>query len=156
MRIISSSFYDLKEIETQLISPVPPERYLAHTLLGITIFLEAENQGIEGQLGVGWVIKNRMTKLKKTCHQIVLRRLQFSCWNDKEYALNRIKEGNQKIFDQCMWLADGILRNIFVDDITKNADHYFNFRIVRPIWYRKYPEKVTVDIKDHRFMKLIN
>ena len=124
-------------------------------LLTSTIVLEAAAEPISGQMAVANVIRNRVIRTGQTYHQVILRRLQFSCWNDLEWAEKRMHDESVKTLRQCVWIAIGILKGFIWYDSSNGADHYFNHNIVKPVWYAKNLDKVTARILNHTFMRLI-
>lgn len=122
-------------------------------LFGITLLLECSGEGILGQMAVANVIHNRVVRWKTTYHKVILQPKQFSCWNDLDWAMNRLVKENDKIFRQCLWVTKGILRGWVNEDVSRGADHYFAHDIVTPEWFDK--TKVTVKILRHTFLRLI-
>lgn len=97
--------------------------YIALTLIG-----EARGEPIEGIIGVGSVIRNRVhsshgLNFEKVC----LAPEQFSCWNEKDpnFPLlqrlgNDLDQGNpinDPFFRQCIFIASGI----FHEDLRDNT-----------------------------------
>lgn len=130
-----------------------PKKLSSEELLAITILLEAENQEVLGQIAVGCVIRNRMHKKKKSYAQIILQKLQFSCWNDPALAEKRVlAQPHGGMLAQCAWIAEGIISGALMADSSKGADHYFNPDLASPPWDN--PKKRTAMIKDHVFLNL--
>lgn len=129
-----------------------PEKLSAEELMALTVALEAEDQGVLGQIAVGCVIRTRCDKKKKRYPQIILQKAQFSCWNDRALAEMRVGKIPKEILAQCFWVAQGVLNGALEDDVVKNADHYYNPDLAHPSW--DDPKKRTVIIKDHVFLKL--
>ena len=126
-------------------------------MLAITIFLEASGEPIEGQVAVGCVIKNRCVKhTKNDLHSTILALKQFSCWNDPTRGISLYRDlsslsvRDRKIFSQCFWVASGVLCGEILDNVG-GADHYYAWRLVRPLWAMKM--KKTRTIQNHVFYK---
>jgi len=132
-----------------------PSKLSEETLLTSTIVLEAAAEPISGQLAVANVMRNRVARTGQSYHQVILRRKQFSCWNDLKWAEERMHNESVNMLRQCAWIAIGILKELIQYDSSNGADHYFNHNIVKPVWYVKNPEKVTARIFNHTFMRLI-
>ena len=92
-----------------------------------TLIGEARNQPIEGIIGVGFVIDNRMRASNKSYKDICLAPLQFSCWNsnDPNYGLitnllSKLDTGEQIYehhYRQCIAVADCIINGDFIDNV---------------------------------------
>lgn len=119
-------------------------------ILGLTIIGEARGEKIEGQVGVGNVIRNRLQSnpIKyKSYHDVCLEPKQFSCWNKNdpnyEYLLGlagRIINNQERQFNkylqQCMFVAQGIHEDLLLDN-TGKCKFYMTinlFRTNRPGW----------------------
>jgi spore germination cell wall hydrolase CwlJ-like protein len=98
-------------------------------LMAKTIFGEARGEPLDGQAGVGWVIRNRAehfgwwgVDIKSVC----LKRLQFSCWNENDPNSAVIKAANldQPMLLQCMGVAALVLSGAALDP-TGGATSYF-------------------------------
>jgi spore germination cell wall hydrolase CwlJ-like protein len=123
-----------------------------------TIFGEARNQSIEGQVAIMWVIRHRAERryggevgsVAKAC----LAPLQFSCWDKDDPNRALLDRMGPEKLSQQISLATGVLSGITADP-TDGADHYFT--IVAPIWAERWPPdwaetmRHMVDIGDHTF-----
>src|SRR5690606_17406987 len=110
-------------------------------ILALTIYGEARNQTILGQVAVGCVIRNRLKKISSyeaSYKKVCLKPKQFSCWNEgdpnrskleelaeKIYLVQEIKD---KLFEQCLFVARGIYSDVILD-VTKKADHYLTKKL---------------------------
>jgi len=104
------------------------DKYFACTLIG-----EARGEPIEGQIGVGFVIRNRAIADKKSYRDICLAPKQFSCWNinDPNFklitkVLSDLDQGNtidDPYFRQSIAIARCIQEEDFLDN-TKGAKNY--------------------------------
>lgn len=118
-------------------------------VLSLTIIGEARGEPIEGQVAVGSVIRNRLTKYNikyKNYRDVCLEPFQFSCWNksdpNREYLLGiaeKILIG-EVITDyhlkQCQYVAAGIF-NWYIKDNTGGSLYYMTkglFDTKRPSW----------------------
>lgn len=137
------------------------------TLLALLIFGEARGEPIEGQVGVANVVKNRVKQRVSTWKYEILKPKQFSCFNSNDpnraYLENLVEKGpiilsgkEAKIWEQCLWISEGILLDKLLDN-TKGANHYltkelFNNLGKRPEWAD--PKKITTILGGHVFLKL--
>lgn len=132
-----------------------PKALSEELLLTSTLVLEAAGEPLSGQLAIANVIRNRVTRLGQTYHAVILRPKQFSCWNDLAWAEDRMHGESLNTIRQCLWEAVGIINGFIQYDSSHGADSYFAHDIVKPVWFTKNPEKVTVRILHHTFMRLI-
>lgn len=139
------------------------------TAVVCTLFGEAANEPIEGQVAVASVIRNRVRNprwwgvgWKGVCHQ----HLQFSCWwernqnTDRVYALakalhdRQAATGPQSIVGQLEWVAVGVMDDVLID-VTRGSDHYLTTRLLKtapPQWARgKAPAS---QVAAHTFFRL--
>lgn len=124
-----------------------------------TIWGEARNQSYNGQVAVGYVIKNRSIDRGISIANVCKQPLQFSCWNENDP--NRPKMLAQTLETSPTFLeAYGISCLVIggsVNDPTFGANHYFttnnvlNLKTWPPIWAGRM-QRVAV-IGDHTFLK---
>ena len=57
----------------------------AEKIIAITILAEARGEGEKGMYAVAAVIAQRANERKLTPSKVCLQRLQFSCWNGKQF-----------------------------------------------------------------------
>jgi spore germination cell wall hydrolase CwlJ-like protein len=114
-------------------------------LLVLTIYLEAEGESFAGKQAVANVIYNRHIQNNKTITEVILKPKQFSCWNDSDYVLMRLRKiDKNKLIDS--FKASLLLK----DDITNIATHYTRVEIRRK-WMRRKTK--TLILGNHKFMK---
>lgn len=117
-------------------------------IIALTIYGEARGEPIEGQIAVGFVIRNRFysdqTKYK-TYNQVCLEPKQFSCWNQDDPNYNILTELAQKMIDgqsidvpmrQFMFIAEGVIYTNIYTNVGGNR-YYLTTRMFdndRPIW----------------------
>jgi N-acetylmuramoyl-L-alanine amidase len=133
--------------------------------LALTIYGEARNQPLDGQVAVGCVILNRLrTGRWKTLREVVFARAQFSCWSqrlsgpenfaDLMVAADRALTGYIAMdlaLQQAYWVADGLLAGYLRNPIG-SARHYLNPKSIEgplPAWAE--PAKRTKIIGSHHF-----
>ena len=101
-------------------------------LLQCLIWGEARGESIEGKVGVAWVVKNRVEvkpRIHRDWKEVILKRKQFSCFNDGDPNLDKILEQYvplrvlDPVWRLCRFLAHGVIYN-WVEDNTKGANHY--------------------------------
>jgi N-acetylmuramoyl-L-alanine amidase len=124
-----------------------------------TLFGEAANEPIHGQIAVGCVIRNRVLAdlgsdqkpdwWGETFKGVCLKSWQFSCWWEKNgnservYALaealiNKQPYGDRSLIAELQWISAGLIGDQ-LRDITRGADHYITaslYRIAPPKWAR--------------------
>jgi len=129
-------------------------------LVAKTIFGEAEGEPVEGQIGVGCVIRNRALHPGRdwwgdTYEDVVLKKGQFSCWTERTKRLETVDLFTDVVGRQCLWIAAGIIHQ-YIRDITNGANHYIAkwmiAKGVAPKWAAQ-SSPVAV-IKNHIFYKL--
>ena len=138
-----------------------PANWPGMELYAATILLEAEAEPDEGKLGVAWVIRQRMDARRQDLHEIILSRLQFSCWNDDFSGSRRARliAPDPEVWARCWWAACAAYWRLLRDP-THGADHYLNPVLTRasrldrglPSWYD--PALVTATIGAHEFLRL--
>lgn len=134
--------------------------------LGLTLFGEARGEPIEGIIGVGSVIRNRV-QLRfmnaKSYSDVCRAHEQFSCWNtnDLNYPVlmsykDMIDTGqvvNDIFFRQCLFIANGII-NWDLRDNTRGATHYVSTTLYHsqtaPLWVST--AKKMIELGNHTFL----
>lgn len=123
-------------------------------LFAKTLVAEADSESREGQLAVASVIMNRVNA--KRARQfgvgikgVILKPWQFSCWNDnnlsaKQYAqkmfkVNRTNGTYNYWIDNIKSVIDGNS-----NDPTNGALYYFNPKLVKPSWAKKFRHLCTI------------
>ena len=120
-------------------------------VMALTMYGEARGEPVEGQIAVGWVIKNRAVAWNKGIIEICIQPEQFSCWNENDpnytilITLAKLIEsfytgigyhGNE-MYNQCRYLAIGISDST-IQDNTKGALNYLTVSLMkspnRPSW----------------------
>jgi len=104
-----------------------------------TIVLEAGNQSLEGQIAVGEVIRNRAKTHNTSPTHVVLKANQFSCWNNREQALKRLKMENAGVWQKASraWALSED------SNLTGGATHYYAY-YVKPYWAKNLKNKKTI------------
>ncbi len=114
-------------------------------ILSLTIYGEARGEKIEGQVAVGCVIRNRLERGDRY-QEICLKREQFSCWNtsDPNYStlielaeiLNSGRNITNPAYQQCLWVAKGIIDDLIKDNTNGSKNYLTNdrFHNNRPSW----------------------
>jgi len=128
-----------------------------YAALAATLWAEGRSEPIEGLVGIGWVIKNRLARHKryraaeKTYKGVVLAPQQFSCWNPgtdvNHQRLMQISERvvrgespSEAAWMECAWVAVGIIEHR-LRDRTHGATHYLTADLYRspnaPLWSKR-------------------
>lgn len=120
-------------------------------VMALTIYGEARGEPVEGQIAVGWVIKNRAVAWNKGIIEVCVQPEQFSCWNENDpnytplVALAKQVEScytgsgyfGNAIYNQCRYLAIGIADGT-IGDNTKGALNYLTLELASgpncPAW----------------------
>lgn len=124
-------------------------------ILARTIFGEARGQSFEGQVAVGWVIRNRTARPRRfqpTVASVCLAPKQFSCWNRDDPTFVRMVtvQTPDPAYVSAL-AAAGMVLTDRVSDPTGGADHYFAEYIQTPSWAKAM--KQTAKIGAHVFFK---
>ncbi len=128
------------------------------TFLAYTIAQEAGGEPPEGQLGVAWVVVNRMRKSNLSLTDVIFRSMQFSCWNSDSPTRMKLDTLPYEVLRQCYQMACAAYFGFTIDS-TGGATHYLNEEVTRqlrggtlPGWFAE--EKVTKRIGRHTFLKV--
>lgn len=111
-----------------------------------TIYGEARGESHEGQVAVGWVIRNRAERrgfvgpmlhmagaVTKACRMP----WQFSCWNEGDPNREKLLALQPEDYEAQRKIASAVVEGI-VEDVTGGADHYHTVNIPLPFWARSY------------------
>lgn len=118
--------------------------------LTLTIIGEARGEPIQGQVAVGWIIKNRLMHkptIYRDYRDVVFEQEQFSCWNSnspEKGLMDSLIESmvRGEIFEdmylkQCEYVAQGIDNNKIIDNTGGNL-YYLTSSLFnsdhRPSW----------------------
>lgn len=138
-------------------------------LLAVAMRAEADNQGLDGMVAVGSVVR---TRVKNPCwwgsnyHEVLLKNAvdkktgnivwQFDCFRPGTANYSRVEKWAEKILsgqkddralEQAKYLATGIINDLILDNV-RGADHYCRYD-VWPAWRKVYPQ--VARIRDHVF-----
>ena len=122
-------------------------------LLASTMVAEAGNQGANGMLAVGNVIKNRIDTGRgpgSTVASVIMAPKQFSCWNNVDPTTYTANIQDTSTYNTAYGLAGQILSGSAPDN-TNGATSYYNPALASPIWGNA--GTTTAVIKDHKFVK---
>ena len=114
-----------------------------------TLILEAENQGYEGMVAVGEVIRNRALKACRTPEWVCMRPKQFSCWNEPKKAQKRLSGVSGEIFQLASkaWVASS-------ESLQTRGSTHYHTKAISPYWAKW--KRPTAIIGDHIFYNNIN
>lgn len=141
---------------------MPYAKYTRAQLVAMTIYGEARNQTLYGQILVGFVIMNRWKKpcwWGKNLREVLFKPEQFDCWKPGNVNLRKITQAMEKCIqgdcnkyiDQALWLADGILTGRIIDT-SEDVNHYYKLGSPMPFWARGKEPNIIED--DHAFFRL--
>jgi spore germination cell wall hydrolase CwlJ-like protein len=119
-------------------------------LVAQTIYGEARGEPWEGQLAVGYVIRNRQQKSGLSVAQVVMARGQFTCWLLQRQMLRRLTFHTPRMLD-CLAVALLVDEGRIPD--PSRGSCYFCTRTSRPAWIRGHTPVVTIG--QHRFFNTI-
>lgn len=137
---------------------------------GLTIFGEARNESVLGQIAVGCVIRNRLERPHRfgTSWRVVcLRKLQFSCWWEAGGTANfaavmaaaeRLVSGFDPLprsaLAHALWVADGVMQ-AGTPDVTRGANHYCTAALLReaPPGWTLPPARKVAEVGGHVFFQ---
>ncbi len=144
-------------------------------ILARTIYGEARGESIAGKVAVANVVLNRALKARKfkenkiaegshtfgngTVSSACLRRLQFSCWNEKDpnYAKVQNVKATDLTFSECITIARLATAGLLVDN-THNSTHYHALSIGFPSSWKKFEDpdpSPAVIIGGHAFYNTV-
>lgn len=127
------------------------EDYIARTIYG-----EARGEKSQGMQAVANVIMNRVKAgswYGTTPKDVVLKKYQFSCWNDSDPNKAKILAATaaDPVFANAQKIAQAAYRGT-LPDITGGATHYYAYKsIAAPSWVNKMT--YTTTIGNHKFYK---
>ncbi len=112
---------------------------------------EARGERLEAQVGVAWVVRNRVVSpvkwWGKTYLNVILKRWQFSAFNhgdpNREKMASIPPTSKDKAVRQARWVAWGVIRGDLKDP-TKGATHYHDTSIKPPEWTKKMKKTVQL------------
>lgn len=120
---------------------------LARTLWG-----EARGETKAGREAIALVILNRLKKpsrFGKSIEEVCLKPAQFSCWNDGDPNISKLKEVDKSnpIFAECVAIAENAVQGLLADSVI-GADHYHTTG-VSPTW--SHGKTPCITIGNHLF-----
>jgi len=121
--------------------------YMARTIWG-----EARGEGARGMQAVANVIMNRVNKggwYGATIKDVVLKKWQFSVWNEGDPNRDKILNATQAQLAQALDISKKVIKGE-LQDITGGATNY-HATTVKPSWAAKMTK--TVQIGNHVFYK---
>lgn len=131
-------------------------------ILARTLWGEARGEGLDGQIAVGWTIRNRVfdgnprSWWGEGYAGVCQAQYQFSCWNknDPNFAyLSGAKAIPVRELVQAFKAADQVITGA-VGDPTGGATHYYATTMPRPpIWANS--AKQTLELGHHMFFKAV-
>ena len=137
---------------------LPVEAQEDLVLLGMCLWGEARGEPKEAQVGVAWVVKNRVEHPRwwgKTLKEVILMPYQFSCFlaRDPNYRkiLYPLKSESAEVWDECYLTGCEVMSGA-IPDHTGGADHYFDTSILPPKWATS--GKKTLDIGRLQFYRI--
>jgi N-acetylmuramoyl-L-alanine amidase len=127
-------------------------------LLALVIWREAQNQGYDGMLGVGWSIRNRVLKPGKTWwgddwEEVILKRWQYTSMEKSDPNATKMPgdPGKDIAFANALQAAELAYCGIGADP-TDGATHYYNPKAVAaPAWVTHPATVYKGAIGDHLF-----
>ena len=102
-----------------------------------TLWGEARGETKAGREAIASVILNRLKKpsrFGKSIEEVCLKPAQFSCWNDGDPNLPKLKKVDEidPVFAECVAIAENAVQGLLADSVI-GADHYHTAG-VSPAW----------------------
>ena len=97
---------------------------------------------------------NKGEKYGKNIYDVILRKAQYSCFNEKDKNIKKImasKKQDLENWNKCYEVARKVLEGE-VSDPTNGATHYFNPRTANPSWKHRLVRTAKID--NHEFYRL--
>ena len=140
----------------------PFEKLSDEQLMALCIYGEARDQGLDGMLAVGSVVMNRLrrqTWMGKTVKEVILKRYQFSCFNETDpnrkllaLAADDFQGATERDgwLRAAYWVAIGILDHYLASNVAM-ATNYFrpSANAADPSWTKEM--QFIKKIGDHFF-----
>lgn len=142
------------------------------TLLAMTLFGEARDQGFLGCVLVAMVVRNRMFDPTRrgwltgrhskdagsaTVADVVLNPWAFSCFNANNSAsrasMRRAHITEPEAWKMCKQAAFDVLEDRIRVDFTDGSTHYFNPKLASPKWATSPNMTRTIEYRDHLFFR---
>lgn len=138
--------------------------------VALTLFGEVRNEPLIGQVAVGCVIRNRLTRPTRfgaSWREVCLRRAQFSCWFEyggasnfaavlaaAERVVNGLEPAPDSALGRCFWVADGVMVHR-TPDVTGGANHYLTTALLhtKPPGWTLPPARRVAEIGAHTFFQ---
>jgi N-acetylmuramoyl-L-alanine amidase len=151
--------------------PSDPKQLSEAEIVGLTVWAEARNQPIEGEVAVANVIRNRLRagQWGRDYWAVCLAPKQFSCWlgvpGDKNNAMLMERVGalikgehvTELSVDECLAISAAVVNNRFRDN-THGSKWYLTKALFEsnacPSWAKG--RTPTVTIGDHCFFSSVN
>jgi spore germination cell wall hydrolase CwlJ-like protein len=108
-------------------------------LIARTLYYECGQQPLAGKRAVASVICNRRNRTDGTWVSVILKRKQFSCWNDSSRENALPHNTNAYI---CLSIAKSMVNETFAP--TGPWDHYYNPLLCAPKWGDDLVEKEMI------------
>ena len=130
-------------------------------ILGLTLFGEARNEGLDGRAAVAHTANNRSLTRGHSVDERCLQKSQYSCWFTYGGAVNHERlmalarkvmkreslGSDAALFNECKWIAAGVIGGQLVDR-TKGSTHYLTsslfFSPNCPAWAKEKPAVAVV------------
>ena len=126
-----------------------------HGLMARTLWGECRGEPFEGQVAVGYVIRNRALQggwWGSTIGEVCLKPYQFSCWNNDDPNRARLMtvDYEDPNFVTALGIA-ALLATLRLPDYSRGATHYVADYITPPDWTKSLVP--TVKLGRHQFYK---
>lgn len=129
-------------------STVTPWQMYGRVLLALTLWREARGEPFTGKVAVAQSIKNRVDHPSwwgGDLISVLTKKWQYSSLTDpNDRQLTTWPKADDADFEECLTIADGVLRERYASPLTRGADSYFDDSLqgdLRPKWAREHPER---------------
>lgn len=122
-----------------------------------TLWGEARGETKAGREAIASVILNRLKKpsrFGKSIEEVCLKPAQFSCWNNGDPNLPKLKKVDESdpVFAECVAIAENAVQGLLADSVI-GADHYHTAG-VSPGW--SHGKTPCITIGNHLFFNNIS
>ncbi len=142
-------------------TPITPWDMYGRVLLALTIWREARGEPFTGKVAVAQSIKNRVDHPSWWGNDIIsvlTKKWQYSSLTDpKDKQLTTWPRADDDVFEECLTIADGVMKGMYTSPLTKGADSYYDDSLQgdkRPFWAKEHPEKFVGKIGKLNFFDL--
>lgn len=115
---------------------VPIEQQPEIAVVPMMLWGEARGESAFTKLAILWTAKNAAARAQVPLKQWILTPKKFSCFNHDDPNLPKLLIGYK--IDPVQWAVCEAIQDLlpFTKDPTSGSTHYYNFKVVQPVWGR--------------------